>query len=294
VQFVKEWSAKNNETYMCAATKPEVREAYRAKYGVSKRKPQYKEEQDMGAEDVDAKDVSRVVKRKTVKKTVAQSKEVLSEDEARRQRMGETMERFYMGKEDFNVKPPVAELPPPPVVSTLETPRIDARNTAQMVFDIPALRGAIKSFLPKYTQDDIETIADQARESVGFAYEMVYVLGSEKGKPKKLSDVISKYINLLGGASVAIKERLDLLIEQNRLNPIIDEALDFATFNEDWVAEDDIKAKYGISIGNKKTYTGKNADRISDFSQKIINTKYVNIMKKLGVNKEEALKQLED
>ena len=52
VQFVKEWSAKNNESYMCAATKPEVREAYRAKYGVSKRKPQYKEEQDMAAEDV--------------------------------------------------------------------------------------------------------------------------------------------------------------------------------------------------------------------------------------------------
>lgn len=150
VQFVKEWSAKNNESYMCAATKPEVREAYRAKYGVSKRKPQYKEEQDMGAEDIDAKDVSRVVKRKTVKKTVAQSKEVLSEDEERRRRIGETMERFYMGKEDFNVKPPVAELASPPVVSTLETPRISGRNPAKMVFDMPELNNLIESFnVPK-------------------------------------------------------------------------------------------------------------------------------------------------
>jgi hypothetical protein len=150
VQCVKEWSAKNNESYMCAATKPEVREAYRAKYGVSKRKPQYKEEQDMGAEDIDAKDVSRVVKRKTVKKTVAQSKEVLSEDEERRRRIGETMERFYMGKEDFNVKPPVAELASPPVVSTLETPRISGRNPAKMVFDMPELNNLIESFnVPK-------------------------------------------------------------------------------------------------------------------------------------------------
>lgn len=61
VQFVRDWAQKNNESYMCAATKPEVRDAYRAKYGVSKRVPQYKEEERMGAEDVNVAEPKKQV-----------------------------------------------------------------------------------------------------------------------------------------------------------------------------------------------------------------------------------------
>jgi hypothetical protein len=55
VKFVKEWSASNNESYMCAATKPEVREAYRTKYGLAKKVSQKKERESMAAEDINVK-----------------------------------------------------------------------------------------------------------------------------------------------------------------------------------------------------------------------------------------------
>lgn len=120
VQFVKDWAASHNETYMCAATKPEVREAYRSKYGVAKKVSQKKERETMGAEDKMSSSV-------------------------RTERKQEATERNMMATQDFNVKTPVAELPPPPKVSTLEPKKIVGSN-AKKVFDMPELAQRIEEF----------------------------------------------------------------------------------------------------------------------------------------------------
>lgn len=102
VQFVKNWAASNNETYMCAATKPEVREAYRAKYGVAKKVSQKKEREAMGAEDINRNEFVMIRRKKPTK---------------------ESKERFAMSSEDIlsknTIQYPVApRIVPQPVSNT--------------------------------------------------------------------------------------------------------------------------------------------------------------------------------
>ena len=168
VQFVRDWAQKNNESYMCAATKPEVRDAYRAKYGVSKRVPQYKEEERMGAEDVNVVPPKKKGGRppKYASREEARQANIQKKAVRRVEKKQEATERGMMGGEDFNVKSPVAELPPPPVVRTLETERIiPKRNPAQMVFDAPELRKLIKDYTEYLTENDKERLLEIYRNA---------------------------------------------------------------------------------------------------------------------------------
>ena len=54
VDFIKNYASLNDLSYGCAITKPEAREAYRAKYGNRRNLPQYKERENMGMNDYDA------------------------------------------------------------------------------------------------------------------------------------------------------------------------------------------------------------------------------------------------
>lgn len=94
VQFVKDWAASNNETYMCAATKPEVRQAYRSKYGVAKKVSQKKERERMGEEDINRNEF--VVRRKKPTK--------------------ESKERFAMSSQDILSRNTIQYPIPPKIV----------------------------------------------------------------------------------------------------------------------------------------------------------------------------------
>jgi hypothetical protein len=64
VDHVKSFAAKNNLSYGCALSKPECKESYRAKYGVSKKLSKKQNIEMMGAEDFDAPNMKLVVKEK--------------------------------------------------------------------------------------------------------------------------------------------------------------------------------------------------------------------------------------
>jgi len=64
VDHVKSFAAKNNLSYGCALSKPECKESYRAKYGVSKKLTKKQNIEKMGAEDFDAPNMKLVVKEK--------------------------------------------------------------------------------------------------------------------------------------------------------------------------------------------------------------------------------------
>ena len=67
VSHVKEFAADNNLSYGCALSKPECKETYRAKYGVSKKLTKKQNIEMMGAEDFDAPNIQMVVKEKKKK-----------------------------------------------------------------------------------------------------------------------------------------------------------------------------------------------------------------------------------
>jgi hypothetical protein len=64
VDHVKKFAADNNLSYGCALSKPECKETYRAKYGVSKKLTKKQNIEMMGAEDFDAPNMKLVVKEK--------------------------------------------------------------------------------------------------------------------------------------------------------------------------------------------------------------------------------------
>lgn len=77
VEHVKSFAAKNNLSYGCALSKPECKETYRAKYGVSKKLTKKQNIEMMGAEDFDAPNMKLVVKEKKKRKP----KELVIEEE---------------------------------------------------------------------------------------------------------------------------------------------------------------------------------------------------------------------
>lgn len=77
VNFVKQFAADNNLSYGCALSKPECKEQYRAKYGVSKKLTKKDNIQKMGAEDFDAPNIQMVVKEKKKRRP----KELVIEEE---------------------------------------------------------------------------------------------------------------------------------------------------------------------------------------------------------------------
>jgi hypothetical protein len=64
VDHVKKFAADNNLSYACALSKPECKDSYRAKYGVSKKLTKKQNIEKMGAEDMDAPNMKLVVKEK--------------------------------------------------------------------------------------------------------------------------------------------------------------------------------------------------------------------------------------
>tara|TARA_R110000868_G_scaffold219194_4_gene470035 strand:- start:1189 stop:1608 length:420 start_codon:yes stop_codon:yes gene_type:complete len=77
VDHVKSFAAKNNLSYGCALSKPECKESYRAKYGVSKKLTKKQNIEMMGAEDFDAPNMKLVVKEKKKRRP----KELVIEEE---------------------------------------------------------------------------------------------------------------------------------------------------------------------------------------------------------------------
>ena len=67
VDHVKQFAADNNLSYGCALSKPECKETYRAKYGVSKKLTKKQNIEKMGAEDVNVKLVIKEKKKRKPK-----------------------------------------------------------------------------------------------------------------------------------------------------------------------------------------------------------------------------------
>ena len=66
VDYVKKFAADNNLSYGCALSKPECKETYRAKYGVTKKLTKKQNIEKMGAEDFRSKMVATQEKKKKV------------------------------------------------------------------------------------------------------------------------------------------------------------------------------------------------------------------------------------
>jgi hypothetical protein len=77
VDHVKKFAADNNLSYGCALSKPECKETYRAKYGVSKKLSKKQNIEKMGAEDFDAPNMKLVIKEKKKRRP----KELVIEEE---------------------------------------------------------------------------------------------------------------------------------------------------------------------------------------------------------------------
>lgn len=77
IDHVKKFAADNNLSYGCALSKPECKETYRAKYGVSKKLTKKQNIEKMGAEDFDAPNMKLVVKEKKKRRP----KELVIEEE---------------------------------------------------------------------------------------------------------------------------------------------------------------------------------------------------------------------
>jgi hypothetical protein len=93
VSHVKQFAADNNLSYGCALSKPECKETYRAKYGVSKKLSKKDNIQKMGAEDKDAPNIQLVVKEKKKRRPTLKLEEVMMEDEDNRSKMVATQEK---------------------------------------------------------------------------------------------------------------------------------------------------------------------------------------------------------
>jgi len=93
VSHVKEFAADNNLSYGCALSKPECKETYRAKYGVSKKLSKKDNILKMGAEDMDAPNIKMVIKEKKKRKPTLKLEEVMMEAEDNRSKMVATQEK---------------------------------------------------------------------------------------------------------------------------------------------------------------------------------------------------------
>ena len=79
VDHVKQFAADNNLSYGCALSKPECKETYRAKYGVTKKLTKKQNIEKMGAEDMNAPNIQLVVK-ETKKKQKPKPQLVIEEE----------------------------------------------------------------------------------------------------------------------------------------------------------------------------------------------------------------------
>jgi hypothetical protein len=104
IEFVREYAAKNNVSYMCAASSPECKEAYRARFPVvkkPKRPTQKQERETMGKEDINRAGVPY--------RTVKERKKMFMED-------------FNRAEKKKPVPPPSPSPSPPPPVSYRRAP----------------------------------------------------------------------------------------------------------------------------------------------------------------------------
>jgi hypothetical protein len=93
VDYVKKFAADNNLSYGCALSKPECKETYRAKYGVTKKLTKKQNIEKMGAEDMDAPNIQLVVKEKKKRRPTLKLEEVMMEAEDNRSKMVATQEK---------------------------------------------------------------------------------------------------------------------------------------------------------------------------------------------------------
>lgn len=70
VEHVRKFASDNNLSYGCALSKPECKDSYRAKYGVSKKLTKKQNIEKMGAEDVNVKLVIKEKKKRKPKELV--------------------------------------------------------------------------------------------------------------------------------------------------------------------------------------------------------------------------------
>lgn len=160
--FVREWADKHSISYGCALSKPEMREAYKAKYGNRKRLTQTKEKELMGQEDKDAPEKPKPPKKKRGVRLIIEEEEEEEEQpkkkgrpkkyataeearqakikntiEARKRKksgqnvvLSEAKEAEMMGKEDVNVARKKVMRPPsgPPPISSATVQAVKAKK----------------------------------------------------------------------------------------------------------------------------------------------------------------------
>jgi len=93
VNWVKQFSKDNNLSYACALSKPECKDSYRAKYGVTKKLTKKQNIEKMGAEDINAPNIQLVVKEKKKRRPTLKLEEVMMEAEDNRSKMVATQEK---------------------------------------------------------------------------------------------------------------------------------------------------------------------------------------------------------
>lgn len=93
VNWVKQFSKDNNLSYACALSKPECKDSYRAKYGLTKKLTKKQNIEKMGAEDKDAPNIQLVIKEKKKRRPTLKLEEVMMEAEDNRSKMVATQEK---------------------------------------------------------------------------------------------------------------------------------------------------------------------------------------------------------
>ena len=161
--FVREWADKHSISYGCALSKPEMREAYKAKYGNRKRLTQTKEKELMGQEDKDAPEKPKPPKKRPNVRLIIEEESEEEEEqpkkkgrpkkyataeearqakikntiEARKRKksgqkevLSEAKEAEMMGKEDVNVARKKVMRPPsgPPPISSATVQAVKAKK----------------------------------------------------------------------------------------------------------------------------------------------------------------------
>lgn len=162
--FVREWADKHSISYGCALSKPEMREAYKAKYGNRKRLTQTKEKELMGQEDKDAPEKPKPPKKRPNVRLIIEEEEeeqpkkkgrpkkyataeearqakIKNTIEARKRKksgqkevISEAKEAEMMGKEDVNVSRKKVMRPPsgPPPISSATVQAVKAKVASEI------------------------------------------------------------------------------------------------------------------------------------------------------------------
>jgi hypothetical protein len=268
VDYVKRWAKKNNMSYGCALTDPQLKIDYR------KSSTTTKQERDMmGGEDRDAPE-----KKKSTEKLEAKEREMMGAED--RDAPEEEIVVNYTPKKKKKREPKKKE------PKKKETPQGVA---AEKVLTNPDLVKYIKAFTPgeKITETELTKLTEDINTDVLFWSNLMYIFESDfvkfknKTQKNKIFKAYEKYRGLVDDMFRLLQQRLEYLAKKSDLD-VNDDLL----YEDDYISNEDYY--YRLDIDGDGNIGKDTAENIEDAALNSFRN-YKEIMEEMGITQKDAV-----